>query len=420
MISAARSSSRCSGVDYGLLLHRYDAPRRCHRCVRYVLRILRLHETGRTYGSLDAGTSEFIWTHDAFRVGEDGPTHEPVEQEAQIRLMEKLKNHHGQNSLLVLRPADAEETTVCWKLAMENTDTPSALILSRQNIEMLPEGNDYGQAAKGAYIVAGSDENPDVIPRRFRFRSIHTRGRCRPAACRRHESTHRELPVRRLVPQSVPVLSGRDSACRRQDIRPHRRSARQPQGLVGANGKVFGLESFGFSAPTRCLMKNSASRRRTCTTKSKKCSDDGSEDCRSSLRPRRIRTQAVREGIPRRKKGYAYKDFGTDSEASCDYADYAHLLAQAVEDGECYPGIAICGSGEGISMTLNKHQGIRAGLSWIPEIAHLCRQHNDANVLVMPGRFIDTDMARKIMDEFFATDFEGGRHQRRIDKMPVK
>ena len=106
---------------------------------------------------------KFIWTHDAFRVGEDGPTHEPVEQEAQIRLMEKLKNHHGQNSLLVLRPADAEETTVCWKLAMENTDTPSALILSRQNIEMLPEGNDYGQAAKGAYIVAGSDENPDVI-----------------------------------------------------------------------------------------------------------------------------------------------------------------------------------------------------------------------------------------------------------------
>ena len=88
------------------------------------------------------------------------------------------------------------------------------------------------------------------------------------------------------------------------------------------------------------------------------------------------------------EKGYAYKDFGTDSEASCDYADYAHPLAQAVEGGECYPGIAICGSGEGISMTLNKHQGIRAGLSWIPEIAHLCRQHNDANVLVMPGRFI--------------------------------
>ena len=120
------------------------------------------------------------------------------------------------------------------------------------------------------------------------------------------------------------------------------------------------------------------------------------------------------------EKGYAYKDFGTFSEESCDYADYAHPLAEAIETGSIYPGIAICGSGEGIAMTLNKHQGIRAGLSWIPEIAHLIRQHNDANVLVMPGRFIDTDMARKIMDEFFATDFEGGRHQARIDKMKVR
>ena len=106
---------------------------------------------------------KFIWTHDAFRVGEDGPTHEPVEHEAQIRLMEKLKNHSGKNSMLVLRPADSEETTVCWKMAMENTDSPTGLILSRQNIEMLPEGNDYNQAEKGAYIVAESDENPDVI-----------------------------------------------------------------------------------------------------------------------------------------------------------------------------------------------------------------------------------------------------------------
>ncbi len=119
-------------------------------------------------------------------------------------------------------------------------------------------------------------------------------------------------------------------------------------------------------------------------------------------------------------RGIAWKDFGTNSEASCDYADFAHPLANAIESGECYPGIAVCGSGEGISMTLNKHQGIRAGLSWIPEIAHLIRQHNNANVLVMPGRFIDTDMATKIMDEFFATEFEGGRHQARIDKMPVK
>ena len=119
-------------------------------------------------------------------------------------------------------------------------------------------------------------------------------------------------------------------------------------------------------------------------------------------------------------KGYSFKDFGTHSAASCDYADYAHLLALAVESGECYPGIAVCGSGQGIGITLNKHQGIRAALCWIPEIAHLARQHNDANILVMPGRFIDTEMADKIMDEFFTTDFEGGRHKARIEKMPVK
>jgi ribose 5-phosphate isomerase B len=119
-------------------------------------------------------------------------------------------------------------------------------------------------------------------------------------------------------------------------------------------------------------------------------------------------------------KGYPYKDFGTHSTASCDYPDFAHPLALAVESGECYPGVAVCGSGEGISMTLNKHQGIRAALSWIPEIAHLARQHNNANVLVMPGRFIDHEMADKILNEFFTTDFEGGRHQNRIDKMPVK
>lgn len=119
------------------------------------------------------------------------------------------------------------------------------------------------------------------------------------------------------------------------------------------------------------------------------------------------------------EKGVAYKDFGTFTEESCDYPDYGHRLAEAVEAGDVYPGIGICGSGEGINMTLNKHQGIRAALVWQPEIAHLARQHNDANVLVMPGRFIDTDTARNIIEEFFATDFEGGRHQRRIDKIPL-
>lgn len=120
------------------------------------------------------------------------------------------------------------------------------------------------------------------------------------------------------------------------------------------------------------------------------------------------------------EKGISYRDFGTDSEASCDYPDFAHPLAEAIEAGNCYPGIAICGSGEGISMTLNKHQGVRAALCWREDIACLCRQHNDANVLVMPGRFISQDEARKIMDAYLNTDFEGGRHQARIDKIPVK
>jgi ribose 5-phosphate isomerase B len=119
------------------------------------------------------------------------------------------------------------------------------------------------------------------------------------------------------------------------------------------------------------------------------------------------------------ERGIAYKDFGTYSEASCDYADFGHALGNAIEDGTVYPGIAVCGSGEGISMTLNKHQGVRAGLVWRPEIAHLIRQHNDANVIVFPGRFIDEATAAACLDEFFATEFEGGRHLKRINKIPV-
>lgn len=118
-------------------------------------------------------------------------------------------------------------------------------------------------------------------------------------------------------------------------------------------------------------------------------------------------------------KGYETVDFGTYSTESMDYPDVAHPLAEAVETGAVDKGIALCGTGNGMAMTLNKHQGIRAALCWIPEISHLARQHNDANVLVMPGRFIDNEMADKIMTEFFNTAFEGGRHQKRIDKMPV-
>lgn len=115
-----------------------------------------------------------------------------------------------------------------------------------------------------------------------------------------------------------------------------------------------------------------------------------------------------------------YKDYGTYSEDSCDYPDFAHALANGMKAGEAATGIAICGSGEGISMTLNKHQHIRAALVWTPEIAKMTRMHNDANVLVMPGRYIDTDTARNIMDLFFETPFEGGRHIKRIEKIPVQ
>ncbi len=117
------------------------------------------------------------------------------------------------------------------------------------------------------------------------------------------------------------------------------------------------------------------------------------------------------------KKGYPVKDFGTYSDESVDYPDFAHSLAEAIESGEVYPGIAICGSGQGMAITLNKHQGVRAGLAWNKDIAELIRQHNDANVLVMPGRFIDNRTAERIMDEFFKATFEGGRHERRIRKI---
>lgn len=115
-----------------------------------------------------------------------------------------------------------------------------------------------------------------------------------------------------------------------------------------------------------------------------------------------------------------FEDFGTFSAESCDYPDFAHPAARAIEEGKCYPGITMCGSGNGIAMTLNKHQGIRAALCWNTELASLARRHNDANVLVLPARFIDPALALQIVDTFLSTGFEGGRHQRRIDKIPVK
>lgn len=118
-------------------------------------------------------------------------------------------------------------------------------------------------------------------------------------------------------------------------------------------------------------------------------------------------------------KGYEIVDFGTHSTESCDYADYAHPAAIAVEKGECDFGIAMCGSGNGINMTLNKHQGIRAALSWMPEIADLAKRHNNSNFLVLPARFVMAYEARHIVDAYLDAKFEGGRHERRIEKIPV-
>ena len=119
-------------------------------------------------------------------------------------------------------------------------------------------------------------------------------------------------------------------------------------------------------------------------------------------------------------KGYDVYDFGTDSPESVDYADFAHPLAEAIEDGTVEMCVGLCGSGEGMAMTLNKHQAIRAGLCWLPEIVELTRLHNNANVLVLPARFISNDEAVAMVDTFFATEFEGDRHIRRIEKMVVK
>lgn len=117
--------------------------------------------------------------------------------------------------------------------------------------------------------------------------------------------------------------------------------------------------------------------------------------------------------------GKEYKDFGCFSTESCDYPDFAHPCAEAIESGECECGIALCGSGNGIAMTLNKHQGIRAAICWLPELAALARQHNDANVLVLPARFIAPEVALEIVNTYLETSFEGGRHERRVAKIPV-
>lgn len=195
---------------------------------------------------------KFIWTHDAFRVGEDGPTHEPIEQEAQIRLMEKLKNHHGADSVRVLRPADGKETTECWRIAMENTATPTALIFSRQNVTDMPEGTDYSKAENGAYVVVDAND-PDVV--------LVASGSEVGTLCETSALLVSDGIKARVVSCPSEGLFRRQSNDYQQNIIPDGKptfglTAGLPvtlQGLVGTKGKVYGMESFGFSAPYKVL-----------------------------------------------------------------------------------------------------------------------------------------------------------------------
>lgn len=193
---------------------------------------------------------KFIFSHDAFRVGEDGPTHEPVEQEAQIRLLEKLKNHSGRNSMLVLRPADVEETTVCWRLALENIETPTAIILSRQNITDLP--TDKHNAQCGAYVVY-SDENPDVV---LLASGSEVSTLNEAAALLRNDG----IRVRLVSVPSEGLFTEQPREYRQSvlpdNIKRFGLTAGLPvnlEGLVGSNGAVFGLDHFGYSAPYTVL-----------------------------------------------------------------------------------------------------------------------------------------------------------------------
>ena len=201
---------------------------------------------------------KYIWTHDAFRVGEDGPTHQPVEQEAQIRLMEHLKNHNGENSMLVLRPADSAETTVAWKLALENKNTPTGLILSRQNIKDLPSNNndrynDALNAGKGAYIIQDCDDEPDIIlvasgsevatlvegAEQLRNDGLRIRIVSAPSEGLFRLQTNEYR--RSVIPENIPVFG---------------LTAGLPvtlQGLTGEKGRIWGLNSFGYSAPYKIL-----------------------------------------------------------------------------------------------------------------------------------------------------------------------
>ena len=195
---------------------------------------------------------KLVWSHDAFRVGEDGPTHEPVEQEAQIRLMEKLQNHSGRDSVRVLRPADVNETTVCWKMAMENMDTPTALIFSRQNVANLPEGTDYSGAERGAYTVV-SDAQPEVV-------LVASGSEVSTLVAARQLLSTDGITSRVVSCPSEQLFRAQDEAYRESVIPCNAKkfflTAGLPvvfEGLAGDTGRIFGLSHFGHSAPFKVL-----------------------------------------------------------------------------------------------------------------------------------------------------------------------
>lgn len=201
---------------------------------------------------------KYIWTHDAFRVGEDGPTHQPIEHEAQLRLMEKMQNHHGEMSLLALRPADAAETSVAWKMAMENTKTPTALVLSRQNVNDVPAAdNRYDaalQAEKGAYIAMKNSDNPDVI-------LIASGSEVSTLVDAANLLKERKGITSQVVSAISEGLFRTQPAAYQEEVIP----AAKPkfgltaglsvtlEGLVGCNGKIHGVNHFGYSAPAKVL-----------------------------------------------------------------------------------------------------------------------------------------------------------------------
>lgn len=372
---------------------------------------------------------KFIWTHDSFRVGEDGPTHQPVEQEAQIKLMEQLQNHHGENSMLVIRPADVNETTVAWKMALENTKTPTGIILSRQNIVDLPTDgeNKYLSALrseKGAYIVSG-EHNFDII--------LLASGSEVSTLVQGAELLAKDGIKCRIVSVPSEGLFLKQSKAYQESVLPKGNkifglTAGLSIGLlrlVGDINNIWGLNSFGLSAPYNVLDNKFGFTPENVYAQVKNILKEVNNKISKTDKPIGLASDhagyEMKEMIKQmlEKSNIDYIDFGAHSTKSVDYPDYGHKLGKAISDGDLEFGIALCGSGNGINMTINKHQNVRGALCWTAEISALAREHNDANILTIPARFVSVEECKKIVKAFFQTEFLHGRHQDRTCKINI-